>query len=144
VYPIETVEILANTNITPFQGTLCFEGIAPLVLGNSVSTEAEAETSVIVVPTVVEVVPPVVVAAQVDLGMVFVSNVTAPFCANILPLTVAPVVSVTDVKANIFPLKVEFVPSVAELPICQNTLQGCVPLTKFITLEEAVVKVEPA
>ena len=63
-------------------------------------------------------------AAHVGVVMVFESKVTAPFRASTRPLTCAPVVSVTDVKARIFPLKAELVPSVAELPTCQKTLHA--------------------
>ena len=61
---------------------------------------------------------------HVALVIVFVSNVTAPLRASTRPSTLAPVVRVADVKAKIFPLKVEFAPSVAELPTCQKTLQA--------------------
>jgi len=81
-------------------------------------------------------------AAHVALVTVFVSNVTAPFRANTLPSTLAPVVSVADVKARIFPLKVEFVPSVAELPTCQKTLQAWAPFTRLTLLAPAVISVE--
>ena len=76
--------------------------------------------------------------------MVLVSNVTAAFRASTLPSTVAPVVAVIDVKARMDPLKVEAVPSVAELPTCQKTLQAWAPLTRFTLLADAVVSVEPA
>lgn len=60
---------------------------------------------------------------QVGLVMVLVSNVTAPFRANIRPSTVTLVVTVMLVKAMRVPRKVELVPKVASLPICQKTLQ---------------------
>ncbi len=41
-----------------------------------------------------------------------------------------------------FPTNLELVPSVAELPICQNTLQACAPFTSVIVLPEAVMSVE--
>ena len=66
----------------------------------------------------------VVPAAQLELETVLVSIVTAPFRAKALPDTLAPVVSVMLVSARIFPTNVLFVPRTAELPICQNTLQG--------------------
>ncbi len=81
-------------------------------------------------------------AAHVALVTVFVSNVTAPFRANTLPSTFAPVVSVADVKARIFPLKVEFAPSVAELPTCQKTLHAWAPFTRLTLLAPAVISVE--
>jgi hypothetical protein len=61
-----------------------------------------------------------------------------------LPSTTAPVVAVIVVKARIDPLKVEFVPSVAELPTCQKTLQAWAPLIRFTLLPDAVISVEPA
>jgi hypothetical protein len=70
-----------------------------------------------------------------------VSSDTAPFCARSLPVTSAPVVSVIDAKARMLPLKSEFVPSVAELPTCQKTLQAWAPLMKLTLLPGAVVKV---
>jgi len=54
---------------------------------------------------------------------VLLSSVTAPFLASNRPSTVAPVVAAIDVRARMFPLNVELVPSVAELPTCQKTLQ---------------------
>jgi len=53
-----------------------------------------------------------------------VSNVTAPVCANTRPVTVAPVVSVMDVNARMFPLKTELIPSVAELPDLPEDIAG--------------------
>ncbi len=38
----------------------------------------------------------------------------------------------------------EPVPSVAELPTCQNTLQACAPLIRLTVLPDAVVSEEPA
>ena len=76
--------------------------------------------------------------------MVLVSNVTAALRASTLPSTVAPVVTVIDVRARMDPRKLEAVPSVAELPTCQKTLQAWAPLTRFTLLADAVVSVEPA
>ena len=83
-------------------------------------------------PVVVVAPPPGPVVVVVDsaaghnaLVMVLVSNVAAPLRASVLPSIVAPVVIVIDVKARTVPVKIEFVPSVAELPTCQKTLQGC-------------------
>ena len=42
------------------------------------------------------------------------------------------------------PSKVEPVPSVAELPTCQKTLQAWAPLMRLTVLPEAVMSVEPA
>ena len=76
--------------------------------------------------------------------IVFVSSVTAPFRASTRPSTVAPVVTVMLVSARIVPRKLEPVPSVAELPTCQKTLQAWAPLIRFTWLADAVVSVEPA
>ena len=81
---------------------------------------------------------------HVDAVIVFASNVTAPFRASTLPATVAPVVSVIDAKARIFPTNVVLVPSPAELPTCQKTLQDWAPFTRVTLLADAVVRVEPA
>jgi hypothetical protein len=61
---------------------------------------------------------------QVGLVMVLSSRVTAPFLASARPSMVAPVVTEIDVRARMLPTKVEFVPSVAELPTCQKTLHA--------------------
>ena len=81
--------------------------------------------------------------AQIALETIFVSNVTAAFRASTLPFMFAPVVSVIDVNARIFPCNVEFVPKVAELPTCQETLHACASLIRDTTLALAVVSVEP-
>ena len=80
--------------------------------------------------------------AHVALVILFVSKVTAPLRANTRPTTFAPVVRVADVKAKIFPLNVEFVPSVAELPTCQKTLQAWAPFVRTTLLSPAVMSVE--
>lgn len=83
------------------------------------------------------------VAAQFGAVKVFVSRVTEPFLAKALPSTVDVVVAVIEVKARMFPLKVEAVPNVAELPTCQKTLHALAPLIRFTLLEVAVFKAEP-
>lgn len=60
-----------------------------------------------------------VAAAHVGLVTVLESNVTAALRASSRPLTVAPVLAVTEVRARIVPANTELVPSVAELPTCQ-------------------------
>jgi hypothetical protein len=55
--------------------------------------------------------------------IVLESKVTAPLRASVRPSTVAFVFSVFEVKARMLPLKRVFVPSVAELPTFQKTLQ---------------------
>ena len=71
-----------------------------------------------------------------------VSNVTAPLRAKARPWMFAPWVTVIDVKARMFPTKLEPVPSVAELPTCQKTLHGWAPLIRETELFDAVVSVE--
>ena len=58
-------------------------------------------------------------------------SVTLPLRARALPYTVTLSASVIEVKAMIVPTKVEPVPSAAELPICQKTLQGLARLIKL-------------
>jgi hypothetical protein len=96
---------------------------------------------VVVVGAVVEVVPVVVVVVvPQELVMVLVSMVTCPFRASSRPFTTAPVVAAMSVKARMVPTKVEVVPRVAELPTCQNTLQGETP-TSTTLLALAVMSV---
>ena len=71
-------------------------------------------------------------------------NVTAPFLARSLPLTVEPPSSVIEVRARMVPVKEVVVPSVAELPTCQKTLQAWAPPVRVIVASVAVVRVEPA
>jgi len=103
---------------------------------------------------IVEVPPAVMVAGVKDLPTVglpvagtvhtetmLVSIVTAAVDARALPEIVAPVVSVMLALARMFPTNVVFVPIVAELPTCQNTLQFCAPLISTILELDAVVSV---
>ena len=53
--------------------------------------------------------------------MRFPLSVTAPVRAKTRPVTLAPVVTVSLIFARMLPSKAVFVPSVAELPTCQNT-----------------------
>lgn len=55
----------------------------------------------------------------------------------------AAVLRVIEVRAKMLPLKVVFVPKVAELPICQKTLQACAPLMSSTLALLAVVRVLP-
>ena len=85
----------------------------------------------------------VVTLVHIEESMLLVSIVTAAVCARALPDTLAPVFNVMLASARIFPANAVVVPSVAELPTCQNTLHGFPPL--IITTEEllAVVSVLP-
>jgi hypothetical protein len=94
---------------------------------------------VAVVVVVAEVVVAVVVVAEVlrheGLVKVFESSVTAPFRASNRPSIDALVLAEIDVSASTVPTKTELVPSVAELPTCQNTLHEPAPLTSRTRLE---------
>jgi hypothetical protein len=70
------------------------------------------------------------------------SRVTDPFRASARPATVVSVVTVIEVNAMIVPVNVEAVPSTAELPTCQKTLQACASLMTLTLLAEAVINVE--
>ena len=72
-----------------------------------------------------------------------VSNVTAPTLANIRPATVADVVAVIDARARIFPMNIELVPKVAEVPTCQKTFEAWAPLMARTTELLAVVRLVP-
>ena len=52
---------------------------------------------------------------------ILLSSVIAPLRASALPMSVAPVFSVIDCSDMMLPWNTEFVPSVAELPVCQKT-----------------------
>ena len=82
--------------------------------------------------------------AHVGLVIVLVSRLTWPLRASTRPATVVPVCTVAEVNAMTLPTKVVLVPSVAELPTCQNTLHGCAPLMRATVLFDAVISVDPA
>ncbi len=102
---------------------------------------AVGEPGVALVPGCVVVVVPAV-CAQVGDVKTSVSNVTAALRASARPWTVTPVVTVIDDSARMLPRKIELVPSVAELPTCQNTLHSCAPLIRVTVLLDAVINVE--
>src|ERR1017187_4034058 len=66
------------------------------------------------------------------------SNVTAPVRARARPSSAAPVAIVTDAWAKMVPLKIEFVPRVAELPTCQKMLAAFAPPMRTTWLPLAV------
>lgn len=98
---------------------------------------------VVVVGAAVVVVVAVVKAAQVGTVMRLSSSVTAPVCASSRPSTLAPVFSVIEADARIVPTNEVVLPSVAELPTCQKTLQACAPPSRTTDAPDAVVRVEP-
>jgi hypothetical protein len=76
--------------------------------------------------------------------IVLVSIVTAPLRAQAAPqVMVTPVVSVMLACARMSPANAVAVPSVAELPTCQNTLPPCAPLISETAEALAVVSVVP-
>ena len=84
------------------------------------------------------------VVAQVGEVIVSSSRVTAPLRASARPAMVSPVFTEIDVRARMLPAKAEFVPRVAELPTCQNTLQAWAPLVRMTLLAESVTSVDGA
>jgi hypothetical protein len=80
-------------------------------------------------------------AAQVGRDTVLESSVTAALRASSRPVTEAPVLAVTEVRARTVPTNAEVVPSVAELPTCQNTLHAVAPLSSRTRLPDAVITV---
>jgi hypothetical protein len=76
--------------------------------------------------------------------ILLLSRVTAPFLASTRPATVVPVCTATEVSAKMLPVNVVWVPRVAELPTCQNTLHAWAPPIRWTVLPDAVIKVEPA
>ena len=58
-------------------------------------------------------------------------RLTRPFSASKRPSMWAPVLAVMLVRARIVPLMLELVPSVAELPTTQKTLQADAPLVRI-------------
>jgi hypothetical protein len=58
-------------------------------------------------------------------------------------LDTAPVVTVIEVVAIMFPTQFVPVPSVAELPTTQKTLHDCAPLINKTLASDAVIRVEP-
>jgi hypothetical protein len=86
---------------------------------------------------------PVVLEAQLDVVIVFVSRFTAPVLASSRPWIVAAVFAVIVVRAITVPTKLVPVPSVAEDPTSQNTLHACAPLMSETLVLEPVISVEP-
>ena len=84
-------------------------------------------------------------AGQLDEAvMVFVSRVTAPARARRRPSTVAAVFAVIDCRAMTVPWNCASVPSVAELPTCQKTLQEFAPPVMTIDVAEPMIRVDAA
>lgn len=51
---------------------------------------------------------------------------------------------VIDLRAMMFPARLESAPNVAELVTCQKTLQACPPLMKVTELDAAVIRSDVA
>jgi hypothetical protein len=84
-----------------------------------------------------------VAVAQAGRVMTLSSRLTCPLRARTRPDTVVPVCTLADVSARMLPTNVVFVPRVAELPICQNTLHAWAEPTRFTVLLDAVMSVDP-
>ena len=69
------------------------------------------------------------------------SIVTAPSMANARPSKVAPSLSVMEAAAITVPLKIEFVPNVADEPTCQKIFSGLAPPLRMTFLSGDVVSV---
>ena len=83
-----------------------------------------------------------VTAAQLLLAIVVPPRVTAAVTAISCPLTTLPAPVLIDDCAITWPTMVDEAPRVAELPICQNTLQACAPPASVTVLATAVTNVE--
>jgi hypothetical protein len=81
--------------------------------------------------------------AQLVLVIVFVSRVTAPFCASTRPRMLAPLCMLMLVRARTFPTNEVPAKRSAELPICQKTLQASAPPINETDEPTAVVSVLP-
>src|SRR5688572_19985128 len=84
-----------------------------------------------------------VTPAGIASPMTLESSVTAAVRANSRPSTIAPVVTVMEAKARMFPLNTEPVPIVAELPTCQKTLAALAPPLRITWRPDVVTRVEP-
>src|SRR4051812_16501087 len=71
------------------------------------------------------------------------SSVIAPVCVRARPSITAPVFNEMDMEARMFPLKIDVVPRVAELPTCQKILAALAPPERTILVPANVVRVEP-
>ena len=119
-------------------------GAVVVVVGGAVVVVVGGAVVVVVGGAVVVVVVGGVAGAQPVLVMTLSSSVTLPLRASARPWTVAPVCTEIDVRARIVPMNAVPVPSVAELPTCQNTLHALAPLISTTLLFEAVISVDPA
>jgi hypothetical protein len=127
--PVVSVEVIVVTVVV---------GITVVVVIGIVEV---AVVEIMVVEVVGITVVVVMAVPQVAKPTWFVSKVTAPFLAKVLPIMFVPVVTVTLVRARIFPLNLLFVPRVADFPTCQKTLHGLPPLVTTTDEALAVVSV---
>src|ERR1044071_8491519 len=74
--------------------------------------------------------------------MALPASVTAPFLANALTSSEAPVLKEIDCMAMTVPLKTEVVPNVAELPTCQMMLDANAPPLRITWRPDVVVSVD--
>src|SRR5450830_1392618 len=137
--PMAPAAVTTRTPISRY-----FPVVMPWLVLPSPVARAPVGTAVTWVPPGVLVDPPPLDAAHVGRVMVFVSRVTVPLRASARPSRVAVVARVMDVSAMMVPRKVTPVPSDAELPTCQNTLQAWAPLVRVTTLPFPTIRSEPA
>jgi hypothetical protein len=126
------VVVLAGAVVVVLAGAVVVDAGVVVVLAGAVV--------VVLAGAVVVVVGGVV--AHVGVTKASVSRVTAPVAASTRPCTVTAVATVTDVFARMEPTNTDDVPSVAELPTCQNTLHSCAPLMRLTVLLDAVMSAE--
>ena len=73
----------------------------------------------------------------------FPTSVTAPLNASVRPVSVAADPMEMDTAARMLPANCAAPPMVMEVPTFQNTLQGCAPLMRLITVAPGTVSVVP-
>ena len=125
--PVQVVLALGTLAITTPAGKLSVSGpvsvaTAALELDNTI-VSTEFAPALIVDGLNVLLIDGLLLATRLHTVMLLPSSVTAPLSAIARPLLLAPVVTVMLLDASIVPAKLEPVPSVAELPICQKTPQ---------------------
>src|SRR4051812_28970485 len=118
------------------------DGLVSAVVGPDGTVVAGDVVAGVVVAGVVVGGTVAVTGVQLGAVKVSLSRVTAPLRARARPWTTTALWTVIDVRAKMLPTNTEPVPSVAELPTCQNTLHSVAPLISSIELPELVINVE--
>src|SRR6185503_19977960 len=120
---------------------------SPLIVvgGMLVTVEAARTENVLADPRATGACPlndKAVVPAGIATPITLESSVTAAVRALSRPSTIAPVITVMEAKAMMFPLNTEPIPRVADLPTCQKTLAALAPLLKITCRPDVVTSVE--